>query len=258
MSHESLERQIGFELVSLSKATHYQNWIFSAVSPYLGNRILEIGAGIGNLSQWLPVRERLLLSEVDPMLLEILKNQITQRREVEDLSKVSFHKFDIFSDSIEHFVSENLDTIVSFNVLEHIEDDYAALEKLASILVKSGARGPKRLITFVPAHQWAYGEMDRRFGHYRRYSRNSLINLARRVARESRIIECRYFNLFSLPGWVINGRLLRRAVVGTRSIEVFNSMCPWIRGLDDFLHQTLKIPVGQSLLLVLEFKSRPN
>ena len=57
--HES----IPFELESLREAINYQRWIVDMISPFLGNSILEIGAGIGNISRWLPVRQRLVLCE---------------------------------------------------------------------------------------------------------------------------------------------------------------------------------------------------
>ncbi len=48
---------IDFELESLSKARNYQRWMYESVAPHLGVSILELGAGIGNMSQWLPKRE---------------------------------------------------------------------------------------------------------------------------------------------------------------------------------------------------------
>jgi 16S rRNA A1518/A1519 N6-dimethyltransferase RsmA/KsgA/DIM1 with predicted DNA glycosylase/AP lyase activity len=54
-----------FELEILKDATNYQKWAAQAILPYLGERILEVGSGIGNMSQWLPVRQKLVLSETE-------------------------------------------------------------------------------------------------------------------------------------------------------------------------------------------------
>jgi SAM-dependent methyltransferase len=236
-----------FELRSLTGAKNYQGWVFDTIQPYLGKRILELGAGIGNMSQWLPVAERLILTEVEPKLLKILEAQTLRTRPD---PRVTVRSFSTETDALEPLIAENLDTVVSFNVLEHIEDDEAALRALVRILRESAAPGPKRLITFVPAHQWAYGSMDRAFGHHRRYSYARARELARKICPEARF-EGRYFNAFGLAGWFLNGRLLKKEVIGEGSIRAFERLCPWLRGVDDWMHTTLRLPVGQSLLFVL-------
>lgn len=42
-----------YELSLLSQAINCQKWIARAVRPYLGERIMEVGAGIGNMSRHL-------------------------------------------------------------------------------------------------------------------------------------------------------------------------------------------------------------
>ncbi len=59
----------------------------------------------------------------------------------------------------------NFDTVISSNVLEHINDDYIALTNINSILKKNG-----RLIIIVPAFDCLYGYLDRVSEHFRRYS----------------------------------------------------------------------------------------
>src|SRR5262245_37150543 len=74
---------IPFELEALNQATEYQRWVTDTVMPYLGERILELGAGVGNLSRWLPVKERLILTETEPYLLDLLRKNATQSDKVE-------------------------------------------------------------------------------------------------------------------------------------------------------------------------------
>jgi hypothetical protein len=137
-------------------------------------------------------------------------------------------------------------------VLEHIENDYEALQQMAKILKEGRSGGPKRLIIFVPAHAWAYGSMDRSFGHFRRYSKRSLMKLCMQIAPESKM-NFQYFNLFGLPGWFINGRVLKRPNIGSGAIYAFERLCRVLRPIDDVLHQQLKLPLGQSLIGVLEW-----
>lgn len=244
------KQELPFELQSLAKAVNYQQWIFSSVKPYLGKRILELGAGIGNLSNWLPVRERLILTETEPAFVKILENNL--KHPASERDRIAVRSFDLAKDDIEYFVSENVDTIVSFNVLEHIQDDFHALSRLSEILKRSKATGPKRLITFVPAHQWAYGSIDKTLGHYRRYSRGYARKLCKRVAPEAKF-SGRYFNVAGLAGWFVQSRILHTELVGNSSMDLFEKLCPIIRPVDEVLHKVFQLPLGNSYVFVMEW-----
>src|SRR6185503_18394708 len=159
---------IPFELDSLAMARRYQAWIGDKIRPWLGQRVLEIGAGLGAISEQLPVRDRLILTEPDEKILERLERRVKDWGHPEAV--VSVRKFDLSADSVESFAQESIDTVVSFNVLEHIEKDREAISKLCDLLRRSRAPGPKRIVTLVPAHSWAFGTLDQEFGHFRRYS----------------------------------------------------------------------------------------
>jgi hypothetical protein len=236
-----------FELAALRGAVNYQRWVSDAVAPYLGARILEVGAGVGSLSRWLPVREKLLLSEHDPELLRLLAAEIAERFGTDP--RVGVVKADLRDDLPAAVYAADLDTIVSFNVIEHIEDDAGTLARLAAALRRSRASGPRRIVSFVPAHAWAYGGIDAAYGHERRYSAKSFAALATKSCPDFRI-ETRYFNMVGLSGWILYGKVLRRSAISARAIRAFEVICPWIRGFDDALHR-LGLPVGQSLITVL-------
>jgi hypothetical protein len=241
--------KIPFELRSLAAARNYQAWVYRKVEPFLGRRILELGAGIGNMSRWLPVRDRLILTESEPSLCEMLREGLGERASD---PRVSCQSFDLAQSDLAPYIAENLDTIVSFNVLEHIEDDSAALARLCEILRKSQAPGPKRLVSFVPAHSWAYGAMDKSFGHFRRYSRQRLESILEQVAPETKLSHS-YFNVVGLAGWLVNGRLLGKSQIGMSSIDAFEKLCPIVSPIDDLLHKHLRLPMGQSLISVAEW-----
>ncbi len=244
--------ELPFELVSLANAVNYQRWVFRTVEPFVGQRILEIGAGIGNMSQWLPLHERLILSETDTQLIGNLKANLAQGKAGAD-SRVSVMSLDVVKDDLAALKGENLDTVVSFNVLEHIEDDAGALARLCEIVRDSKAPGPKRVVTFVPAHAWAYGSMDKTFGHYRRYSRSGLKALCQKVAPDAKLTLQR-FNAFGVAGWVWNGRVMKKPTIGLGAIQAFERLAPILAPIDDFMHKWLRLPIGQSLLSVLEWK----
>ena len=245
-------QELPFELRSLASAKRYQKWLYRTVTPFLGKRILELGAGIGNMSRWLPLRERLILTENDEGFLQILQRELPQTFAYSP--KLSIRSLDLNDGHFGGLSEEDLDTIISFNVLEHIEKDDEVLRQLGTLLKQSKATGPKRLVTLVPAHQWAYGEMDRSFGHYRRYSAQDWKRLHRETAPEAKLF-VRYMNSFGLAGWVLNGRILKKSSIGMGSIQTFEALCPFLAPIDDALNKYIHLPFGQSVLAVFEWES---
>ena len=234
-----------FELEALRKAVNYQRWIADTVRPHLGARILEIGSGLGSMSRWLPVRERLVLTECEPALLDVLRAEARQHFGADP--RVAVAAADVTRELPAELARENFDTVVSFNVLEHVADDAAALARLTALLRDGGRSGSRRIVSFVPAHQWAYGSIDAVYGHVRRYSAAGFARLASQACPGCKV-ETRYFNAFGLPGWVLMGRILRRPRISTGAIDWFERLCPYIRGIDDLLHAGFRLPLGQSLL----------
>lgn len=243
--------QLPFELEALANAVNYQKWIFAMAEPFLGNRILEIGAGIGNVSQWLPISERLIVSESDPILFARLEKKFSPNP---NPAKFSLEFFDAIHGPTESYIEQNLDTVISFNVLEHIKNDKLALQRLCKILQKSSSPQKRRLVCFVPAHSWAFGSADQAFGHFRRYSKTSLTKLAQEVAPEAKIY-IRHFNFVGLLGWIVQGKLLKRRYLSTNAIQSFEKLCPFFRFIDKLLYKFLGLPLGQSILFVLEWDS---
>jgi SAM-dependent methyltransferase len=68
--------------------------------------------------------------------------------------------------------SREFDLVCAFEVLEHLEDDAAALARWASLVRPGGW-----LLLSVPAHQHRFGPWDEFVGHYRRYDRDAITAL---------------------------------------------------------------------------------
>ena len=241
--------EISFELSALANANRYSNWIYSSVAPYLGNRILELGSGIGNLSQWLPKRELLILTEADDYLF----GQLQEKFKSQSDPKTIFKKIDLSHDLQSQVSDYQVDTIVSFNVMEHIEDDVSALRDQVKTLKQSSAKGKKRLVIFAPAHAFAYGSFDKIFHHFRRYSASGL----RRTLLEidpSLKVQTFYFNLLSLPGWIWFGRVKKSTTFSPGQIAILEKIIPFWRPLDYFFHRVLRLPLGQSVVAVAEIQ----
>jgi 2-polyprenyl-3-methyl-5-hydroxy-6-metoxy-1,4-benzoquinol methylase len=222
-------------LHSLSGARRFNEWTVRVIEPYLGTRILEIGAGLGNISRYLPKKEKLIVSDVDPVYLEILAGAFRDN-EIVDVAKLDLTcqaDFDALGESI-------CDTVVCLNVLEHIADDRAALRRMGQLLVPGG-----RLVLLVPQHPGLYGSYDRHVEHFRRYTRATL-GAALRAAGLA-VVAFKNFNFLSIGGWWLNSCLLQRSEMDRWQLKIYDMFVPLMRPLERFL----PLP-GLSLIAVAE------
>lgn len=142
---------------------------------------------------------------------------------------------------------DSWDGVFLFDVLEHIDDDRAALQAVARVLRPGGL-----LVSVVPAYRWLWGPHDQALGHRRRYTARDLT----RVAREAGLIPLRatYFNtLLALP--IIAVRLFRRwrGAPGhdlSRPVPLLNTLLTRVFSLEAGLLGWTNLPFGVSVLLV--------
>ncbi len=220
-------------LQSLSSARRFNQWMVKNIEPYLGYRILEVGAGIGNISRQLPQREKLIVTEVDEIFLEILR-QAFNCNELVDVARLDLAKAEDF----ERIGQGACDTIVCLNVLEHIENDLAALKCMENMLQPGG-----RLILLVPQYKSLYGTYDSVAGHHRRYSRKEIKNLLIKAGLGD--IRFKNFNFCSIPAWWLNACLLKRKRMGRIQLKIFDTLVPMMR----LLEWALPLP-GLSLICI--------
>ncbi len=121
-----------------------------------------------------------------------------------------------------------MDTVVRLNVLEHIEDDAAALRSIRTLLMPGG-----RLILLVPNDPRAYGTVDKEIGHYRRYTPETLRKVTTEAGYE--VEEILRFNRVSMPGWRITGQLLKARTLSRFSLRVFDRFVWLWRRIDNAL-----------------------
>src|SRR5262249_51842312 len=129
--------------------------------------------------------ERLVLTETEPALLKVLQAR-TQQYFGEAAKNVSVGALELgrSSTDLDALKREAFDTIISFNVLEHVEDDRSAIRDLLAIL-RSSDTPVRRLVSFVPAQAWAISDLDRYYGHFRRYSASRIRMLSRELAPDA-------------------------------------------------------------------------
>ena len=207
-------------LQRMSRLSRYNRWIWQSINKYVGDRVLEVGAGIGNMTRVMYGRELIVATDVELPYLHILRNRFSRN------PTIRVAKLDLNSDADCAALKEHaFDTVVCLNVLEHIEDDRGALRRLYDLLVPGG-----NLLLFVPADQNLYGTMDKQVGHFRRYSLGDLKEL---IESEGYVVpEIFHQNFFGRFGWWLNGRILRRDHVPAGQSVLFDLFVPLLRFLE--------------------------
>ncbi|OGP76542.1 MAG: hypothetical protein A2V86_05085 [Deltaproteobacteria bacterium RBG_16_49_23] len=229
------ERTNTLTLLLLEEAASYHQWIFEQMKPFLRGNILEVGCGIGNLTEWLLQRGKVLATDVNEDYLDIIREKYQSHPNL-----IGAQIWDIRKNPAETF-HHIFDTIVCSNVLEHIEDDDMVLRHYYELLPPGG-----RLILLVPALKLIYNHLDRGLGHFRRYGREELMQKLTR--RGFKIFELKYFNFFGILGWFVNGTLLRRQLLPAGQVRIFNRMVPLFMKIEKIIPKW----VGQSLIAVGE------
>ena len=218
----------------MKKLRRYNQWIFSKFRPFLGQRVLEIGSGIGNITKFLMDRDFVIATDVEPMYLTFLENTFGQYK------KFKIENFDISGSDIERYRQYHIDSVICFNVLEHIENDERALANIFDLLEPKG-----RLLLFAPSHRWLYGSLDQHLGHHRRYGKEELKEKLEN--KGFKVIFLKYFNRIGILGWYLNGKVFRRKRLPSFQLRIYNLLVPLSKIEDLF-----PLPFGTSLIAIAE------
>jgi 2-polyprenyl-3-methyl-5-hydroxy-6-metoxy-1,4-benzoquinol methylase len=220
-------------LDSLRGARNYADWVYELVAPYLGRDVLEVGAGSGELTERMGRGgARVLATDVSETAVAELRTRFrsepavgVQRADLADVPDGS-----------------QFDSVVAVNVLEHLDDDGAAIAALGRLLRPGG-----RLVLLVPALDSLYGDVDARIGHRRRYRKSSLAPVV--DAAGLRVVDARYVNALGALGWWVLARQLGRVPSSEQAVRAVDRYAvPLARRLDE----GRELRFGQSLLLIAE------
>lgn len=223
----------------MTRAVNYFAWQARLALAPLGQRIVEVGCGIGNFTRMMLDREWVMGIDIDAQC--IANHQARFAGQPHVTSRV----LDALDPSFVQLREAKPDSVVCLNVLEHISDDLATLEAFASILPAGG-----RVVLIVPAFMGLYGPIDKHLGHYRRYTRASLGETAARAGL--RPLELRYMNTIGFFGWWVNAKVLPREEQSEGQIELFDR---YIVPVQEKLETWIRPPFGQSVFAVLEKRS---
>jgi 2-polyprenyl-3-methyl-5-hydroxy-6-metoxy-1,4-benzoquinol methylase len=231
---EQLDREGHLTLKVISGADNFNQWMFDRIRPFIKGRVLEIGSGIGNISNLLlNTQKEVALSDYSTAYLDILRRNFSSHPHLSGLLSIDLvdprfdEKFSSFFGSF--------DTVIALNVIEHIQDDDLAIGNCKKLLKKGG-----HFIILVPAYPLLYNRFDKELGHYRRYTKRTL-GLA--LSRHFTVAQNRYFNLAGIAGWVFSGAILRKKIIPPSQMKVFNTLVPLFRIMDKMVMNRIGLSV---------------
>ena len=128
-----------------------------------GSRVLEVGAGQGAMAVRIARRLDYTGVEADPTAAAIARARLDVAGVPHTFHEGRFEELDL---------ATPYDAVCAFEVLEHLEDDEAALAEWRGLLRPGGL-----LTISVPAWQHKFGPWDTAVGHYRRYGPADLVAL---------------------------------------------------------------------------------
>jgi SAM-dependent methyltransferase len=215
-------------------ASNYNRWIADQIRSHVGKRVLDAGCGSGNMTELMLDRELVVAVDEWPDFVAAMTTKFN------DAPNVAVQQFDLSDPGLPAALTEHrLDSAFCVNVLEHIEDDRAALSNLAASVGPGGA-----IFLLVPAFMSLYGEHDRADHHFRRYTKRMLADTVAPLPID--IERSYYMNLPGFFAWFLLIRLMRRTL-DEESIGLYDRVIPAIRRVED----RVTPPFGQSLVALM-------
>ena len=236
MNNSNTIEYFGRDLEAMSFAVNYHRWIIDEIRSFIKSPIIEVGAGSGNFSdelynvfKELPLF-KLFAFEPSANMYALLKNRFKNVDNIETFNDYFYLEIDL---------SENINTILYINVLEHIEMDK---EELISAYKKLNTGG--RVIVFVPALQFLFSSLDKQLGHYRRYHKKQLVTLLKVAGFQ--VEKVKYFDLVGILPWYITFTLMGK-IIQPGNVKFYDKLVVPIMSR---IEKKFAPPIGKNLLII--------
>lgn len=214
-------------LAAIAGADKFNKWMYETIKPYCKGHVLEIGSGIGNISQYFLLDSyKITLTDLRQSYCEVLEQKFKNYPNLNGILKVNL-THPKFETEYAHLL-QSFDSIVAMNVVEHIEDHELALANCYKLLKPQG-----HVIILVPAYQWLYNKFDKGLEHFRRYTKKRLLQVIEKNNFE--IIHSQYFNLVAIAGWFVSGSILRKETIPEGQMGLFNKLVPTLKIIDKLI-----------------------
>jgi SAM-dependent methyltransferase len=217
-------------LEGLAMVHNHRRWFAGLAVPYLGDHPLEIGSGLGDYAEeWLAHAPRITAAEAE------LDRLFALERRFHDTPAVEVRRILLPADEVGDHSS-----VIAYNVLEHIEDDVAALHSMGRLIRPGGA-----VVIVVPAFPFAMSPVDVATGHVRRYTRRSLRTAMTRAGLT--VEKAGYANTLGLIGYYTATSVLRLTPGPGRMVSVYDRL---VVPVTRWVEERVGAPFGQSVFAV--------
>jgi glycosyltransferase involved in cell wall biosynthesis len=214
------EDEYGSRMIfDLEHSRRLSHWLGRTLRPFIGNRVLEIDAGIGSLTGQLIPRDLYLATDVNPNYLRYLESY--------SYGKPYLHVLDVDVENPEHLsgMEQKFDTALMVNVLERLAEDSSALRNMHFALESGG-----RVVVVAAQYPKLCGTLDKILRRRRRYSRSAFEKLLTDAGfRVEQIFD---FNRVSVPGWWLNGKIFRRKKFSRIQLKMLDLAMPILSRID--------------------------
>ncbi len=231
------DRQIQCDvLVALAECRNHRKWFAAFAKPYLGEHPIEIGSGLGDYAlEWIPLAEKFTATEADPALCAELKKHmatypnVTVRQLLLPTEERGDHS-----------------CLVSYNVLEHIDDHVGALQSMARLVRPEGY-----IVLVCPAFPFAMSPVDIATGHVRRYTKRTMTRALAEAGLQ--VVEVRYANSLGLICYYAFTSLLKKQPSTGGTMSFYDRLVvPLVRFFERLIGD--RPPFGQSVVAVARVK----
>ncbi len=219
----------GFELDHFDSALNFRKYQISLITKFINGKFLEVGAGKGGL---IPFYKNLIknitIIEPEKKLFKILKKNYSTKR------------FSIKNQTINN-IKRKYDTIIYYDVLEHIKNDLNEVKLASKRLNKNGY-----LIFSVPAYQNFYSSFDKSVGHFKRYNKKDFIVLGKGTGLK--IEKLAYYDSIGFLFLVLNKLFSLKQTNLENKVYLWNLLMPISKLIDLLTFNKF----GKSLLCVFK------
>jgi glycosyltransferase involved in cell wall biosynthesis len=210
-------------LNNITGTPQYVNWMTSLLRPHVRDTVLELGAGIGNITGRLMGRRvHYIAGERDPLYLHALLNRFLRT------PNVSVRRLDASVPEDFAGLEGSVESVLCVNVLEHVDAPAATLTAIRECLVPGGT-----LLVLVPQGKRLMGSLDATLGHLRRFEQEELEALLRSSGFE--ICSLHQLNKIGTPAWLLHGRVLKKPHISKITLKIFDKTVWLWRWLDPVL-----------------------
>jgi SAM-dependent methyltransferase len=122
-------------------------------------KILDIGSGIGDDISEINNFGHVYAMDIDQKTLDLIPEDLVVEKRIGDICNIPYEK-------------NSFDIVISFDVLEHIKNDFKAVSEIKRVLKPGGS-----FVFTVPANRFIYSKHDEIEGHCRRYNKKMLKSL---------------------------------------------------------------------------------